>query len=79
VHENQTSAVVPGILKQFDLPDVLRTLAPRRVTLVSPVTPNQLSPGLMGSVSEVATGPARASVVFRGESWTLRRTVPEMF
>ncbi|MCX6594863.1 MAG: alpha/beta fold hydrolase [Acidobacteria bacterium] len=79
VHENQTSAVVPGILKQFDLPDVLRTLAPRRVTLVSPVTPNQLSPGLMDSVGEVATGPARASVVFRGEAWTLRRTVPEMF
>ena len=79
LHSQQESAVVPGILKHFDLPDVLRTLVPRRVTLVSPVTPNQLSPGLMDSMGEVATGPARASVVFRGESWPLRRTVPEMF
>ncbi|MCX6593712.1 MAG: alpha/beta fold hydrolase [Acidobacteria bacterium] len=79
VHSHQDNAVVPGILKHFDLPDVLRTLVPRRVTLVSPVTPNQLSPGLIGAVTEVATGPARSSVVVRGEAWTLRRTVPEMF
>ncbi len=38
-HDGMMDIVVPGILREFDLPDVVRTIAPRTVWLVSPRTP----------------------------------------
>jgi hypothetical protein len=35
---NQLSNVVPGALKVYDLPDLVAGLAPRPVSIVSPVT-----------------------------------------
>ena len=32
-------SIVPGVLAQYDLPDLTATLAPRRVTIVNPVNP----------------------------------------
>ena len=39
IHRNVLENIVPGVLKQFDLPDLVTSLAPRRVFLVNPVNP----------------------------------------
>lgn len=47
-HEGWTNLIVPGILRDFDLPDLLPLIAPRPVWLVSPAQPN-------GSALPIAT------------------------
>lgn len=37
VHRNASEVVVPGVLRQYDLPDLLRSISPRVVTIVNPV------------------------------------------
>jgi len=39
LHENTTELIVPGILREFDLPDLAGLIAPRPLWLVSPRTP----------------------------------------
>ena len=39
IHRNMAESIIPGVLKQFDLPDLVASLAPRRVLIVSPVDP----------------------------------------
>jgi len=73
VHEGLNTVVVPGILRHVDLPDVVKLIAPRPVTLVSPVYPN----GRRLLKSEVPI-PA-AKVLLRGEGWNLQRTLPHWF
>jgi cephalosporin-C deacetylase-like acetyl esterase len=38
-HEGLTAAFVPGVLRDFDLPDLAAVLAPRRLWIVDPRTP----------------------------------------
>lgn len=75
LHEDLYNAVVPGILKHLDLPDVLALIAPRRVLVLSPVTPNgtMLLPGVVRSRLK------GVDVIARGEGWSLRRTAPSIF
>lgn len=75
LHEGLDQTVVPGILTRADLPDALRLLAGRKVTLLSPATPNG-RPMLLKEV-KASLGTAEAKVVLRGEGWTLARTMPE--
>ncbi len=46
IHRNVLESSIPGVLKQFDLPDLLASLAPRKAVLVNPVNPlgNRLRP-----------------------------------
>ncbi len=69
IHEGLDQVVVPGILTKADLPDALRLLGGRKVTLVSPVHPNG-KPMLRKEVVSAAP------VVLRGEGWGLERTLP---
>jgi len=73
VHEGLNTVVVPGVLRHLDLPDVVKLIAPRPVTLISPVYPN----GRRLLSSEVTVPGAR--VLLRGEGWNLQRTLPPWF
>ncbi len=73
IHEGLNTAVVPGVLRHVDLPDVVKLLNPRSVTLVSPLFPNGRR--LLKSEVEVPG----AKVILRGEGWNLQRTVPQWF
>ncbi len=74
VHEGLDQAVVPGILAKADLPDALRLMGGRPVTLLSPAHPNG-RPMLMNEVRPSAG----VRVVLRGEGWALSRALPEWF
>jgi hypothetical protein len=37
LHRNASEVVVPGVLRRYDLPDLMRSVAPRPVVLVNPV------------------------------------------
>jgi cephalosporin-C deacetylase-like acetyl esterase len=39
IHENTVDLIVPGVLRQFDLPDVARAIAPRALEIVNPRAP----------------------------------------
>lgn len=56
-HENLERIIVPGVLQDFDLPDVAAAIAPRKTWIVSPVTPTRMRASLR-EVSEEYT-PAR--------------------
>jgi hypothetical protein len=73
VHEGLNTVVVPGVLRHLDLPEVVKLIAPRPVTLISPVYPN----GRRLLRSEVTVPGAR--VLLRGEGWNLQRTLPPWF
>ncbi|MFN0103957.1 MAG: alpha/beta fold hydrolase [Bryobacteraceae bacterium] len=77
IHEGLDQTVVPGILTRADLPEALRLLAGRTVTLISPVQPNS-RPMVIKEARESLGGAAdTVRVVLRGEGWTLGRTLPE--
>jgi cephalosporin-C deacetylase-like acetyl esterase len=40
MHRNSSGIVVPGVLKDFDLPDVARAIAPRPAWILSPARPD---------------------------------------
>lgn len=69
IHEGLDQAVVPGILAKADLPDAVRLMGARPVTVVSPVHPNG-RPMLRTEIT------AAGRVVIRGEGWSLGRTIP---
>jgi hypothetical protein len=73
LHEGLNTVVVPGVLRHVDLPDVVKLLAPRSITHVSPVFPN----GRRLLTSEVELPGAK--VLLRGEGWGLQRTLPQWF
>lgn len=73
IHEGLNTVVLPGVLRHADLPDVVKLLAPRPVTVVSPVFPN----GRRLLKSEVEL--PGAQVLLRGEGWNLERTLPSWF
>jgi len=39
IHENTVDLIVPGVLRQFDLPDVCRAIVPRPIEIVNPRAP----------------------------------------
>jgi len=74
-HEGLDQTVVPGILRHADLPDALRLMGRRPVTLISPATPNGRP--MLVREARASLGTVNAKVVLRGEGWTLSRTMPE--
>lgn len=76
IHEGLDQAVAPGILKHADLPDALRIMGGRPVTLISPAHPNGRPMALGEARSQVGAAPR---IVLRGEGWNLSRTLPELF
>ncbi|MCP5118343.1 MAG: prolyl oligopeptidase family serine peptidase, partial [bacterium] len=46
IHRNVLEDIVPGLLKQYDIPDLVNSLKPRKVLLINPVNPlgNRLRP-----------------------------------
>ena len=37
VHRDMSEVVIPGVLRKYDVADLVRAIAPRRVTVVNPV------------------------------------------
>ena len=37
LHRNMSEIVIPGVLRSYDVPDLLQALSPRRVVLINPV------------------------------------------
>ena len=60
--------IVPGILRDFDLPDVARSLAPRPVWLVAPLLPSSARAPLAAARSEYRSA-ANVRVTERPEGW----------
>jgi cephalosporin-C deacetylase-like acetyl esterase len=60
-HRNLERIIVPGVLKDFDLPDVARMIAPRPTWIVSPVTPTRVA----ASLQEVSEDYAPALAAFK--------------
>jgi cephalosporin-C deacetylase-like acetyl esterase len=46
LHRNAPEIVVPGALAHYDLPDLVRAIAPRRVSMVNSLHPGELLPHL---------------------------------
>jgi len=79
IHEGLDQAVVPGILKHADLPEVLKLLQNKPVHVISPVHPNGRP--MVRAEAMTSLGPAAGAVglTIRGEGWTLSRTLPDWF
>jgi hypothetical protein len=79
VHEGMDQLIVPGILQSADLPDAMRLLAGRPLTLISPLQPNG-KPLLAGDVqSRLGSTMPNVSVILRGEGWPADRAIPRWF
>jgi cephalosporin-C deacetylase-like acetyl esterase len=81
-HEGLTAAFVPGVLRDFDLPDLAAALAPRPIWIVDPRTPTgalvpvdrareELGPAVLAY--ERAGQPMALRVLHRPEGWPLDR------
>jgi len=79
-HEGLTAAFVPGVLRDFDLPDLAAALAPRPLWIVDPQTPTGARVPTERALTECApatrayerTGrPAAFRVLQRPEGWPL--------
>jgi hypothetical protein len=81
-HEGLTAAFVPGVLRDFDLPDLAAALAPRPLWIVDPRTPtgalvsadharSEFAPTTLAY--ERARQPAAFRVLHRPEAWPLDR------
>lgn len=63
LHESTAEIVVPGVLQDFDLPDLVNLIAPRLIWLADPRAPG-------GGRADAAEYPrAWARIVERGEDW----------
>ncbi len=65
-HEGIFDIVVPGVLRDFDLPDLAASIAPRPVWLVDPRTP---AGGRVAPETARLEYPAAAHVLERAEGW----------
>jgi histidinol-phosphate/aromatic aminotransferase/cobyric acid decarboxylase-like protein len=81
-HEGQTAAIVPGVLRDFDLPDLAAALAARPLWVVDPRTPTgALVPmerarrelALATRAYERAGRPSALRVFLRPEGWPLEK------
>jgi histidinol-phosphate/aromatic aminotransferase/cobyric acid decarboxylase-like protein len=81
-HEGLTAAFVPGVLRDFDLPDLAAVIAPRTFWIVDPRTPTgalvatdraRTEFASAGRAYERAGRPAAFRVLHRPEGWPLDR------
>jgi hypothetical protein len=79
-HEGLTAAFVPGVLRDFDLPDLAAALAPRPTLIVDPRTPTGALVPTERARSEFAPAtrayeragqPAAFRLLHRPEGWPL--------
>ena len=74
VHEGMAHAIVPGVLKDFDLPDLVRAVRPRTLWLIEPRTPT----GARASLPEAMPGQSGgAHVGYRPEGWRFEKVYAE--
>ena len=79
VHQELERTVVPGILQYLDLPDVMQLVAPRRLTVVSPIRPNGTPLLEKEAKAQMGSIPPTERVTLRGEGWSLDRVLPDWF
>lgn len=73
LHEGTAEIVVPGVLRDFDLPDLVNLIAPRPLWLVDPRTPG-------GGRSEAPEWPRQwVRIVERPEDWPVTRWLGPLF
>ncbi len=81
-HEDLTAAIVPGVLRDFDLPDLAAALAPRPLWIVDPRTPTGALVPTDRARTEYAPAvrayerrrePEDLRIVHRPEGWRLDR------
>lgn len=72
IHEGTAEIVVPGVLREFDLPDLVNLIAPRPLLLVDPRAPG----GGRASAEEYPRAWVR--VLERGEDWPARKVLAEL-
>jgi len=78
IHERMAGLVVPGVLRDFDLPDLAMMIAPRKLWLISPLTPSGARASLSNAESEYADAvaafraakrPDNLRIIERPEGW----------
>lgn len=69
-HEGLVQMVLPGVLKDFDLPELAAAVAPRAVWIVNPARPS----GARESIAAARREYAEARVVERPEGWSFEKT-----
>lgn len=69
LHQGTTSIMIPGVLKDFDLPDLAGLIAPRTLRLVEPVS----ATGTRLPLAEGRSAYPTAQVAPRGEGWSFAR------
>lgn len=73
LHEGTAEIVVPGVLRDFDLPDLVSLITPRPLWLVNPRAPG-------GGHADAAEYPrAWVRVVERGEDWPAAKWLETLF
>ena len=77
LHEGLVDAVIPGILKSFDLPEVAASISPRPLWLVAPRTPTQAAADLDAVRKEYAGAGEAFRVTDRPEGWTFEKVYAE--
>jgi cephalosporin-C deacetylase-like acetyl esterase len=70
LHEDLTAAFVPGVLKDFDLPDLAAALAPRTLWIVDPRSPTHALVSTDRALAEYA--PARRAYEAAGQAEAFR-------
>jgi cephalosporin-C deacetylase-like acetyl esterase len=70
LHQGTTGIIVPGVLKDFDLPDLAVLIAPRALRLVEPVS----ATGARLPLADARAAYPTAQVAARGEGWSFVRT-----
>jgi hypothetical protein len=68
-HEGLTDIIVPGVLRDFDLPDLVRAIAPRTLWVVDPRSPTDA----FVPIESVAADYREAHVTGRAEGWSFER------
>ncbi len=70
LHENSTGLIVPGILRDMDLPDLAQQIAPRPLWVVDPRTPTGAPARIESVAAQYGSG---AKAIERPAGWSFRR------
>jgi len=73
IHENTTELIVPGVLRDFDLPDLTLAIAPRPLWLVEPRTPVGMRAAREQAAAQYRTAGDALRIVDRPEGWPVER------
>jgi hypothetical protein len=73
MHRGLPEIIVPGVLKDYDLPDLAREIAPRKLWMVDTRDPM----GNMLLTSQVKREYPQAHVTYRPEGWNFRKVYRE--